>query len=219
VEIVSASGSGLLVTINDGTRTYDFYSTTSFQMFMDFLKQPSTPQSDLSPCLEEFKGFPQVDPVLLIYFSESMINVQNKHRLAPSILIGCLSELLIIRLVKTIGDFLGDPNAVITFKEKRKDVNRQCDYTKELVRKARGKLLETETLTTPEEDYFRKFPLIVAHMMDSIKLRRNECVHPEPEMTLDDMPTEDVARTHFQAFNPYAEIILNLVALFKRQPP
>ena len=33
-------------------------------------------------------------------------------------------------------------------------------------------------------------------------------------MTLDELPHEDVIRAHFQAFNPYAKVILNLIHTF-----
>lgn len=196
--------------------TRDGSTKIQTQTYMKFLESPPQ-QIDLSPYLREFKSFPQVDPVLTTYFSESMACVENMQRLAPSILIGCLSELLILRLVKAVGDFLGDLNAVRNFKDKHRHTDRQRDYTRELIRKGIEKLEENSALDANQRNHFRTFNTIITPMFTAIKLRRNECVHPDPEMTLEDLPEKEAVQAHFQAVNPYAKVVLSLIATFKER--
>jgi hypothetical protein len=131
-------------------------------------------------------------------------------------LIGCLSELLVLRLLKAIGDYLEDLNAVDNFLSRHSNVQRQFDYTREMVRKGKEKLQRSITLQQTQLNAFRDFDAIVAHVFDSIRLRRNDYVHPKPEMCLDDLPPENVITANVQAFNPYAKVILTLIDIFKQ---
>lgn len=202
-------------TSNTGTRKkLLFYTLEAYQIYEDKEARP-VQEVSLSGFLEEFRAFPQVDEVLTIYFDESIKCVENKQRLAPSILVGCLSELLVLRLLEAVGDYLEDPNAVSNFKEKRRDIQRQLDYTREMARKGREKLEQTTTLSQPQRRTFTEFNNILEQVFNSIRLRRNECVHPSPNMTLDELPSEEVVRAHVTSFNPFAKVILGLINIFK----
>lgn len=77
------------------------------------------------------------------------------------------------------------------------------------------RLEESITLDVEQNSVFTEFNNIVSHLFDSIRLRRNEYVHPKPDMTLDDLPPENVITAHVQGFNPYAKVILNLINIFR----
>ena len=121
---------------------------------------------------------------------------------------------MVVRLVKAIGDYLEDPNVVDRYYRKRTMPSKQS-YTIETVRIGRERLEESITLDVEQTNTFNEFNNIVVHLFDSIRLRRNEYVHPKPEMALDDLPIEDVITANVQGFNPYAKVILNLINIFK----
>jgi len=208
-----------LVTVKDGTgRTYDFFDNATFRSYLNQLATGATIGS-LSSYLDEFKTFPQVDEVLVTYFDEAVKSSEGKQRIAGSILVGCLSELLVLRLLKTIGEYLGDVNSVQNYLSKKNNIQRQFDFTKQMVVKGRVKIEATGTLTAVQPRAFRDFDDIAVHAFDSIRLRRNEYVHPTPDLTLDTLPSADVIANHIQAFNPYAKVFLTLIDMFKNAVP
>lgn len=201
------------VRVHEGIRIYDFFDDDTFRLYQS-LQAPPPPSISLSSYLEEFKDFPQVDDVLITYFDECLKSADEKLRLAPSILIGCISELLVVRLVKTVGEYLEDPNVIDRYYQKRTMTSKQS-YTIQTVRIGRERLEESITLDIEQRSVFTEFNNIVVHLFDSIRLRRNEYVHPKPDMSLDDLPPENVITTHVQGFNLYAKIILKLINIFK----
>lgn len=207
------SGTIPVATVNEGTRRIDFYNDTTFREWA--LLTVTHPPTPLSSYLDEFRNYPQVNDVLITYFDECLKSIDNKLRLGPSILIGCISELLILRLVETIGEYLEDTNALSNYYRK-KTMTAKHSYTIEMVRLGRQKLEDSIDLTEEQIGIFTEFNNIVNHLFDSIRLRRNEYVHPRPNMTLDDLPAENVIAVHVHGFNLYAKIILNLISIFKQ---
>jgi hypothetical protein len=90
------------------------------------------------------------------------------------------------------------------------------DYARELVRIGHERLNESTPLSPQDEGVFMEFNNIVDHLFDSIRLRRNEYLHPPPDMTLNDLPTLNVVLANIQAFNPYAKILLKTIEIFSR---
>lgn len=200
------------VRVHEGVRIYDFYDDDTFRSYLSLQAPP--PSISLSSYLEEFKTFPQIDDVLTTYFDECLKSADEKLRLAPAILMGCTSELLVVRLVKAIGDYLEDANAIDNYNRKKTMPSKQS-YTIEMVRLGRANLEESIPLNAEQRNTFAEFNNIVTHLFDSIRLRRNEYVHPKPDMSLDDLPPENVITAHAQGFNPYAKVILKLINIFK----
>jgi len=198
--------------VEDGGRRYDFYDTSTFQWY----QTTATPPVFFSPYLNEFRMFPETDQILMTYLDEVLKCSENKLRLAGSILIGSLSELLVLRLVKTIGDYLEDPNATSNYYDK-KNTPRRLSFTREMVKKGKERLEASKSLTPVQADVFARFSTVVEHLFDSIKLRRDEYVHPKPETTLNNLPPEDVIIAHAHGFNPYAKALLRLIDIFKKE--
>jgi len=166
------------------------------------------------PFLSEFKKFPEVTDIMELYFNEFLRNTDNKLRLAPAILIGALSELLVVTLIKEAGDFLEDPNAVSSYKQK-KGASR-IDYTITLLQKTKQRIQQKRNDLQPkEEQCFKKAVDIMKHMFDSIRLNRNEYAHPEPAMSLLELPEPEIFLAHASAFNTYAKSLLELIYLIK----
>jgi hypothetical protein len=201
-----------IVSVFDGTKRFDFYDTGAFREYLSLA--PPSPVT-LSPYLDEFKNFPQVDDLLITYFDECIRSAESGLRLAPSILMGSISELLIVKLMQTIGEYLEDPNAIINYNRKR-TMRAKYTYVREMVRKGRERLEESVSLRQPQINTFTEFNNVVDHLFDSIRLRRNEYVHPKPETTLDDLPPQNVILANVQGFNPYAKVILNLIDIFQK---
>lgn len=128
---------------------------------------------------------------------------------------GTVSELLIVRLLKSAGDYLEDPNVMHNYSNKRSLPAKQS-YAIEVVRKGYEKLNSPTPLPDQDGFTFREFYNIVDHLFDSMRLRRNEYVHPKPDLTLAELPTLDVVRANIQGFNPYARIILKIIQIFGR---
>lgn len=215
---MSSGGSGSpRVSVRD-TNTglmYDFYDNTTFQQFQQYLIQSTDAvSSSLMPLLDEFKKYPHVDQVLAAYLDEALRSCDANLRIAGSVLVGCLSELLVLHVLKAVGEFLGDANTVQNYMNKRKNIQGQLDFTKTMVQKARSRLEGSRALTTAESTAFREFNGIVGHVFDSIRLTRNDYAHPTPDTSLNDLPLADVVKTHVQSFNPYAKKLLTLVDTF-----
>jgi len=185
---------------------------------MKFEHSLSDQPSLFSSYFEEVKGYPQVDDVLEIYCEECLKSADLKLRLAPSILIACTSELLIVRLVKAIGDYLEDLNAVDNYISKN-TMNRKHDYTVQMLNLGKKEFEKTGNLDQNQKTAFAEFGAIVTHLFDLIRLRRNEYVNPKPDMSFDDLPPENVINANVQGFYPYAKIILVLIDFFKKLTP
>lgn len=175
-----------------------------------------TQRSDLStastlPLLNQFKKFPETTDIMILYFNEFLRCTDNKLRLAPSILLGALSELIVITLVQEIGRFLEDPNAITSYKEKRG--NSRKDYVITLLQKTKERVQQKRPLQLEEERCFREAIGILELMFDSIRLNRNEYAHPEPSMSISELSEPEVFITHASAFNTYAKALLHLVYL------
>ena len=168
-----------MATVWDGNRQIDFNNP---DLFLTYVLR--TTSSNSSPSLlayvEEFKQFPMVDDVLIMYFDESAKATENGLRIAPPILLGAISELLIFKLLKAIGTYLEDPNAIINYNEKR-NMTAKENYTVAILRIGHEALNNPVALSQAEEQIFTDFYTIVDHMFDSIRLRRNEIMHPTPE--------------------------------------
>jgi hypothetical protein len=203
------SGTIPVATVDDGTRRFIFYNDTAFKQYLD-----TSPPASLSSYLDEFRTYPQVNGALLTYVDECLKSADAKLRLAPSILIGATSELLVVRLVKAIGDYLEDPNMLDRYYRKRTMPSKQS-YTIQTVRLGRERLEQSIALNAHQANTFNEFGNIVVHLFDSIRLRRNEYVHPEPEVSLENLPSENVINANAQGFNPYARVILTLINIFK----
>jgi len=172
----------------------------------------------LTSYLDEFKTYPQVDDVLIAYFDECLKSADANLRLAPTILIACTSELLIVKLVESIGEYLEDPNATDSYSRKRTMSSKQS-YTIQMVNLGRRQLAGSTTLNATQVSTFAEFNTVVGHLFDSIRLRRNEYVHPKPDISLDDLPLTNVITANIQGFNPYAKVILDLINIFKQNTP
>jgi len=202
------------VSVDDGTRRFEFNDESAFLAYLS--KTTSSSTVTMSSYLEEFKTFPRVDNVLITYFDETTRTAESGLRLGPTILMGTISELLIVKLLKSIGEYLEDPNVLDNYYRKRTMTAKQT-YAMEIVRRGHERINEPTPLEAAEESIFTEFNNIVQHLFDSIRLRRNEYVHPKPDITLNELPTTDVVRANVQAFNPYAKIILRLIEIFDRQ--
>jgi hypothetical protein len=203
-----------MATVWDGQRKIDFNNQ---DLCLAYLSQSTSSNSSasLSAYVEEFKQFPMVDDVLIAYFDESTKATENGLRIAPAVLLGAISELLILKLLKAIGNYLEDLNAITNYDEKR-TITAKEDYTVRILRIGHNTMNNPVALSQAEEQIFADFNTIVDHMFDSIRLRRNEIMHPTPETTLDNFPTAAAMRAHIEAFNPYAKIILQLIEIFNR---
>lgn len=214
----SGSGSAPLVRVNDGTgRTFEFNDQAEFKLYLD-QTNIATSQS-LTPLLDEFKTFPSVDQVLVTYFTEALSACESKQRIAGCILVGCLSELLVLRLLKTIGNYLGDPNSVSNYDSKKNNIQSQFDYAKQMILKGKTKLETSTQLTQTQTWAFNEFNTVFTHVFDSIRLRRNEYAHPKSDMSLDSLPLASAVKVHTEAFNQYAKILLLLIDTFQTAIP
>jgi hypothetical protein len=190
--------------------TLTVYTTEALKAYLELQRSDEKTVSTL-PFLTEFKKFPRVTDVMNTYFDEFLKSIDNKLRLAPSILVGVLSELLILTLIKALGDFLGDTNAIANYWNNKRDA--RMTYSITLANKAKEKIVQSrpsQNLTEEERVCFSRFLGIVNHMFDSIRLNRNEYVHPDPQTSLSTLPESDVLLVHADAFNTYAKAILKL---------
>jgi hypothetical protein len=126
------------------------------------------------PYLNEFRSFPQVDEILITYFDEITKATDNnlRLRLAPSILIGAMSELIILRLLDAIGKLLEDPNALSNYKNRHRTPERKMQYTRTMVQNGRNRLNEIGGLPQNSERFFVEFENIVPHIFDAIRLKK-----------------------------------------------
>ena len=202
---------------NNG-RIYEFHDKESFASYLSQPQSPLTSEysSQAAPYLKEFKTFPCVDQVMILYYDEALKSCDANQRLTGCILVGCLSELLVLHLLKAVGEFLGDPNVLQNYISKKKNPQQQLSFTKQMVEKSKTQIHATKTLTTNEINALGEFNTVAEHVFNSIRLRRNEYAHPTPDLRLDTLPPSDLISTHLQTFNPYAKILLILTNLFKR---
>lgn len=189
----------------DGTLT--IYDTETAK---EYLKEQQSNRETLSllPLLDEFRKYPNVTPAMIDYFKEILTGVDDGMRISPTILFGALSELLLKWLVKVSGDFLEDQNAVSDFNSKRGQA--KMDYTRTLVDKVKEKALISRPLREEENSHFVRFYEIVEHVFDSIRLDRNDFVHPDLNIDLTQLPQTDALRVHATSFLTYYKAILNL---------
>jgi len=193
-------------TTSSGTVT--IFTTEALNVYMAAMRSSQEMMSTI-PFLNQFKKYPRVTDLMTSYFEEFLKCTDNKLRIAPSILIGALSELLIMTLIKTAGEFLEDPNALSSYIEKKGD--RKIGYTITIINKVNERIGQERSLTTEETNCFRKFSEIVNHMFDSIRLNRNEYAHPKPETQLSELPDSDSLLCQASAFNPYVKVIMELI--------
>lgn len=205
-----------LATYQTDKATLSLYSQESIQAFLEHLQSDFTVASkpSVQPLLTVFKCFPQVTDAMMTYFDECLKCTDIKLRLSPTILLGVLSELLILTLIKTCGDYLEDPNTITCYGQKRGST--KIDYTNTLVDKVKCKIQEGRALTDEERNCFGQINSIVSHMFDTKRLNRDEYVHPKPENPLPDPPTEAEILIHVDAFNTYSKAVLVLVDIIKK---
>ena len=197
----------------DGTITiYDNHTA------QEYLKNQQSDEEakkfSLLPLLSEFENFPQVNSVMVSYFREILTSIDSGIQIAPTVLFGALSELLIKGLVKASGDYLQDENTVHEFNSKRGQA--KMDYTRNLVDKAKKKIAETRVtkkLSETEDSHFIRFYEIVEHVFCTIRIERNDLVHPELDVDLSNLPKTEVLRVQATSFMTYYKAILHLTNL------
>jgi len=212
-----AASSGTPIAIHTTpSGTLAVYTNEALRLYLETMRSDEKIFSTL-PFLTDFKKFPRVTDLMITYLDEFLKTCDSKLRLAPSILVGVLSELLILTLLKACGDFLDDINAIANYRSKKE--TSRIDYAIALVNKTKEKIQEGRELLAEEKTCFSTFTQIVKHMFDSIRLNRNEYVHPEPTSVFT-LPESSVLLVHTTAFNTYTKAILELTdAILKLIPP
>lgn len=165
----------------------------------------------LLPLLEEFKKCPNVTLAMIDYFKEILTSVQDEMRISPTILFGALSELLLKWLVKVSGDCLQDENTVREFDSKRGQA--KMDYTRTLVDKVKERIMVSRPLAEDENSCFIRFYEIVEHVSGSIRIDRNDFVHPDLNIDLTRLPQTDALKVQATSFLTYYRVIISLANL------
>lgn len=204
----SSPSSNPIAKYSSPSGTFDFYNNDALALYFTQMQSSSEDKTSATAFLQQFKKLPNATNTMNLYCEEFLKCIDNKLLIAPSILIGALSELVILHLIESIGTFLEDTNALSNYFEKKGDA--KIDYVTSLVNKVREKITKKRVLTTEESNQLRKYSEVAEHMFDSIRLNRNEYAHPKPDTSLDDLPDNDSFICRASAFNTYAKVILEL---------
>jgi hypothetical protein len=178
----------------------------------EYLSRQHTDQEakffSLLPLLDDFKKYPLVNSTMTEYFNELLTSVDRGLKITPTILLGALSEYLLKVLVNQSGTFLEDINAISEFNSKKGKP--KIDYTRTLVNKVREKVVSSRPLNESENSCFIKFHEIIEQVFASLRIERNDLIHPDLNIDLSTLSSTETLRIQVITYLPYYKTILML---------